>query len=167
MVLVSGNLIAPVVVWSKCPPTHRITSICHLTTEQAVVTGSQDGQLCLWSIRESLKVVFLWSFVVICLCLCACVVFVFAFFHRVGLADHFDLRNARSADKNYRMFFWSNSYWNWIVYYSIERPILKAATAAARTSPRQTPESNARPQSRLLGFCVTVCTAIPRLSTSK
>lgn len=48
MSLVSGNLVVPLVLWGRHPPTHIITSVLVLPDDNVVVSGSADGQICIW-----------------------------------------------------------------------------------------------------------------------
>lgn len=44
----SFNLAVPLVMWGREPPTHDISCI-HLTRDvKTIITGSRDGQICIW-----------------------------------------------------------------------------------------------------------------------
>lgn len=45
-----------VALWGKRAPPHTITAIMVTDDQQTIVTGSQEGQLCLWSLSPELKV---------------------------------------------------------------------------------------------------------------
>ncbi|KAM6308748.1 WD repeat-containing protein 72 [Aegotheles albertisi] len=45
-----------VVVWGKIAPSHSITAIMITDDQQTVVTGSQEGQICLWDLSSELKI---------------------------------------------------------------------------------------------------------------
>lgn len=45
-----------VALWEKKAPSHSITAIMITDDQQTIVTGSQEGQLCLWSLSPELKV---------------------------------------------------------------------------------------------------------------
>lgn len=45
-----------VVLWGKKAPSHSITAIMITDDQQTIVTGSQEGQLCLWNLSPELKV---------------------------------------------------------------------------------------------------------------
>lgn len=45
-----------VVLWGKKAPSHSITAIMITDDQATIVTGSQEGQLCLWSLSAELKV---------------------------------------------------------------------------------------------------------------
>lgn len=45
-----------VALWGKKAPSHSITTIMITDDQQTIVTGSQEGQLCLWTLSPELKV---------------------------------------------------------------------------------------------------------------
>ncbi|XP_024423683.2 WD repeat-containing protein 72 isoform X1 [Desmodus rotundus] len=45
-----------VVLWGKKAPSHSITAIMITDDQATIVTGSQEGQLCLWSLSAELKI---------------------------------------------------------------------------------------------------------------
>lgn len=45
-----------VALWGKKAPPHSITAIMMTDNQQMVVTGSREGQLCLWNLSPELKV---------------------------------------------------------------------------------------------------------------
>ncbi|KAM6409680.1 WD repeat-containing protein 72 [Rhynochetos jubatus] len=45
-----------VAVWGKTAPPHSITAIMITDDQQTIVTGSQEGQICLWSLSSELKI---------------------------------------------------------------------------------------------------------------
>lgn len=45
-----------VALWGRKAPPHSITAIMITDDQQTIVTGSQEGQLCLWSLSPELKV---------------------------------------------------------------------------------------------------------------
>ncbi|XP_012584023.1 PREDICTED: WD repeat-containing protein 72 [Condylura cristata] len=45
-----------VVLWGKQAPQHSITAIMLTDDQQTIVTGSQEGQLCLWNLSPELKI---------------------------------------------------------------------------------------------------------------
>ncbi|XP_024894714.1 WD repeat-containing protein 72 isoform X2 [Pteropus alecto] len=45
-----------VVLWGKKAPSHSITAIMITDDQQTIVTGSQEGQLCLWNLSPELKI---------------------------------------------------------------------------------------------------------------
>ena len=53
MVITSGNCVIPVVMWGPQPPSHQISSILYIPAADALVTGAQDGQLVIWTVRQS------------------------------------------------------------------------------------------------------------------
>lgn len=45
-----------VAVWGKIAPSHSITAVMITDDQQTIVTGSQEGQICLWDLSPELKV---------------------------------------------------------------------------------------------------------------
>uniref|UniRef100_G3VJG1 WD repeat domain 72 n=1 Tax=Sarcophilus harrisii TaxID=9305 RepID=G3VJG1_SARHA len=45
-----------VALWGKKAPSHSITSIMITDDQHTIVTGSQEGQLCLWNLSSELKI---------------------------------------------------------------------------------------------------------------
>ncbi|XP_029430360.1 WD repeat-containing protein 72 [Rhinatrema bivittatum] len=45
-----------VVLWSEQAPSHSITAIMITDDQQTIVTGSQEGQICLWNLSGELKI---------------------------------------------------------------------------------------------------------------
>lgn len=45
-----------VAVWGKTAPSHSITAVMITDDQQTIVTGSQEGQICLWDLSSDLKV---------------------------------------------------------------------------------------------------------------
>lgn len=51
------NLVVPVVLWGKNPPTHCISCIFLSADQRTLVSGCYDGQICLWHVDpNTLKV---------------------------------------------------------------------------------------------------------------
>uniref|UniRef100_A0A8C4KIH4 WD repeat domain 72 n=1 Tax=Dromaius novaehollandiae TaxID=8790 RepID=A0A8C4KIH4_DRONO len=48
--------IQAVAVWGKIAPSHSITAIMITDDQQTIVTGSQEGQICLWDLSSELKI---------------------------------------------------------------------------------------------------------------
>ncbi|XP_068814935.1 WD repeat-containing protein 72 [Struthio camelus] len=48
--------IQAVAVWGKRAPSHSITAIMITDDQQTIVTGSQEGQICLWDLSSELKI---------------------------------------------------------------------------------------------------------------
>lgn len=46
----ASSRIAPVVLWGATPPSHSITTVLVAQDEETIVTGSKEGQLCLWDL---------------------------------------------------------------------------------------------------------------------
>lgn len=52
------NLVVPIVLWGKYPPTHCISCIFLSADQKTLVTGCYDGQICLWQVDpNTLKMV--------------------------------------------------------------------------------------------------------------
>ncbi|NWS16284.1 WDR72 protein, partial [Pachyramphus minor] len=45
-----------VAVWGRRAPSHSITAILITDDQQTIVTGSQEGQICLWDLSSDLEV---------------------------------------------------------------------------------------------------------------
>uniref|UniRef100_A0A8C0CG42 WD repeat domain 72 n=1 Tax=Balaenoptera musculus TaxID=9771 RepID=A0A8C0CG42_BALMU len=45
-----------VALWGRKAPPHSITAIMITDDQQMIVTGSQEGQLCLWNLSSELKI---------------------------------------------------------------------------------------------------------------
>ncbi|XP_074090746.1 WD repeat-containing protein 72-like [Macrotis lagotis] len=45
-----------VALWGKTAPSHSITAIMITDDQHTIVTGSQEGQLCLWNLSSELKI---------------------------------------------------------------------------------------------------------------
>ncbi|XP_051053903.1 WD repeat-containing protein 72 [Phodopus roborovskii] len=50
------NALQAVALWGRKAPPHSITAIMITDDQQTIVTGSQEGQLCLWSLSPELKI---------------------------------------------------------------------------------------------------------------
>ncbi|KAK4468587.1 hypothetical protein MN116_007546 [Schistosoma mekongi] len=53
MIRISGNTVIPFVTWAHTPPDHQITSILLSEDGESVATGSADGNIIIWSLRNS------------------------------------------------------------------------------------------------------------------
>ncbi|NWV10563.1 WDR72 protein, partial [Ptilonorhynchus violaceus] len=45
-----------VAVWGKTAPSHSITTVMITDDQQTIVTGSQEGQICLWDLSSDLRI---------------------------------------------------------------------------------------------------------------
>lgn len=45
---IGGHLVVPVVLWGSKSPSHTITAVAVSNDLKTVLTGSAEGQLCLW-----------------------------------------------------------------------------------------------------------------------
>ncbi|NXL94312.1 WDR72 protein, partial [Alectura lathami] len=48
--------VTAVTVWGKIAPSHSITAIMITDDQQTIVTGSLEGQICLWDLSSELKI---------------------------------------------------------------------------------------------------------------
>lgn len=44
----SFNLAVPLVMWGREPPTHDISCLLLTRDVKTIITGSRDGQICIW-----------------------------------------------------------------------------------------------------------------------
>ena len=51
-----GSLVVPLVVWGKTAPSHTVTAVTLANYQRQVLTGSAEGQICLWDMSEDGKV---------------------------------------------------------------------------------------------------------------
>ena len=49
----ASSLVVPLVIWGRDAPTHCISSILITLDHQHIVSGSNDGQLCVWDISNT------------------------------------------------------------------------------------------------------------------
>ena len=49
---VSNQLIVPITLWGNEPPTHCISAIFVTPDQKTIVTGCNDGHICLWSVEK-------------------------------------------------------------------------------------------------------------------
>ncbi|KAK2164646.1 hypothetical protein LSH36_61g12000 [Paralvinella palmiformis] len=54
--MLSSSLVVPMVMWGRNAPTHCICSILLTPDEKHIVTGSNDGQICVWDMAADWKV---------------------------------------------------------------------------------------------------------------
>lgn len=54
--MTASNLVVPLVVWGKKPPTHCISSVWMSPGQDCIATGCNDGQICLWDVDSDFKV---------------------------------------------------------------------------------------------------------------
>lgn len=50
------TLVPAVAVWGRTAPSHSITAVMITDDQQTIVTGSQEGQICLWDLSSDLQV---------------------------------------------------------------------------------------------------------------
>ncbi|XP_064640034.1 WD repeat-containing protein 7-like isoform X4 [Lineus longissimus] len=51
-----SNLVVPVVLWGRNPPTHCISAILMTQDEKNIITGCNDGQIAVWDVTEDWKI---------------------------------------------------------------------------------------------------------------
>ncbi len=54
--MTTSNLVVPMVLWGKTAPTHCVASVLMTRDQQRVVTGCNDGQICVWDVGDNYKV---------------------------------------------------------------------------------------------------------------
>lgn len=54
--MTASNLVVPIVVWGRTAPTHCVASILMTSDMKKVVTGCNDGQICVWDILDNWQV---------------------------------------------------------------------------------------------------------------
>ena len=52
----SQSLVIPMVLWGRSAPTHCISSIYMTSDMSEIVTGCNDGQICVWNIDAEYQV---------------------------------------------------------------------------------------------------------------
>ena len=57
--MTTSNLVVPMVLWGQNAPTHCVASIMMSPDQQHVITGCNDGQICVWEVKENWKVIIL------------------------------------------------------------------------------------------------------------
>lgn len=53
----ASQLVVPMTLWGKIAPTHNVSSIFITKDQKIIVTGCNDGQICVWDIMDGLKIV--------------------------------------------------------------------------------------------------------------
>lgn len=48
-----SSLVIPMVVWGRKAPTHCISSILMTPSQNHIVTGCNDGSLCVWDVTDT------------------------------------------------------------------------------------------------------------------
>lgn len=51
-----SNLVVPVVLWGRRPPTHCIAAILMTPDQKNIITGCNDGQIGIWDVAENSQV---------------------------------------------------------------------------------------------------------------
>ncbi|KAK2173667.1 hypothetical protein NP493_858g01026 [Ridgeia piscesae] len=52
----SSNLLVPLVIWGNRAPTHCISSLLMTPDQSHLITGCNDGQICVWDVDASWQV---------------------------------------------------------------------------------------------------------------
>lgn len=53
----SNQLIVPITLWGSEAPTHCISAIIMTDDYQKIITGCNDGQICIWDYSDDLNTV--------------------------------------------------------------------------------------------------------------
>lgn len=53
-----SSLVVPMVLWGPHAPTHCISAILMTPAGKYIVTGCNDGQICVWDVMEHFQVLF-------------------------------------------------------------------------------------------------------------
>ena len=61
---VSNQLIVPVTLWGSKSPTHCVSSLILTNDYRTIITGCNDGQICVWDLSEDKKSVDITSIVI-------------------------------------------------------------------------------------------------------
>lgn len=48
----SSQLIVPITLWGKEPPTHCISSVFLTNDQKTIITGCNDGHICVWDMER-------------------------------------------------------------------------------------------------------------------
>ncbi|XP_070535704.1 WD repeat-containing protein 7-like [Ptychodera flava] len=54
--MANSNLVVPVMLWGRHPPTHCISAVMITSDQRTIVTGCHDGQIVLWDFSENLRI---------------------------------------------------------------------------------------------------------------
>ena len=54
--MTTSNLVVPMVLWGQNAPTHCVASIMMSPDQKHVITGCNDGQICVWEVKDNWKV---------------------------------------------------------------------------------------------------------------
>ncbi|XP_077561851.1 WD repeat-containing protein Rbcn-3B isoform X3 [Haemaphysalis longicornis] len=54
---ISSQLVVPMTLWGKIAPTHCMSSVFITKDQKMIVTGCNDGQICVWDIIDGAKIV--------------------------------------------------------------------------------------------------------------
>ncbi|XP_054707757.1 WD repeat-containing protein 7-like [Uloborus diversus] len=54
---ISNQLVVPITLWGNRAPTHCISAIFLTKDEKTIVTGCNDGRICVWDVKDHLKIV--------------------------------------------------------------------------------------------------------------
>ena len=49
----TSSLVVPLVIWGRDAPTHCISSMLITTDHRYIVSGCNDGQLCVWDVSNN------------------------------------------------------------------------------------------------------------------
>ncbi|GFQ73668.1 WD repeat-containing protein 7 [Trichonephila clavata] len=54
---VSNQLVVPVTLWGRAAPTHCISVICLTHDQKTIITGCNDGRICVWDFKDKQKII--------------------------------------------------------------------------------------------------------------
>ncbi|XP_077994081.1 WD repeat-containing protein 7-like isoform X2 [Glandiceps talaboti] len=54
--MANNNLVVPIMLWGRHPPTHCISAVMITSDQRTIVTGCHDGQLVLWDFSENMHI---------------------------------------------------------------------------------------------------------------
>lgn len=54
--MTASNLVVPMILWGKNAPTHCISSILMTPNQKHIVTGCNDGHMCVWDVDSDWEV---------------------------------------------------------------------------------------------------------------
>jgi len=93
----ASSLVVPLVIWGRDAPTHCISSILITLDHQHIVSGSNDGQLCVWDISntDNWQVVIFHLFVMVLVVVVVINIFILITFL---VSRHFVPRTLRTQD---------------------------------------------------------------------
>ena len=70
-----SSIVVPMVLWGRHAPTHCVSTILMTPDMKHVITGCNDGQICIWDVGDNWQVGIcsgkcFFHFVYVCVCVC-------------------------------------------------------------------------------------------------